>query len=147
MGCRYGKLTPFQRLLEQALKVDGLWPKKEQRTGLALYREIRAAGSAGGYSRVTDFIRAWRQGSGCTPMAFAPLTFEPGAAGKRIGTRTGQNRKRRKPGNGVIQPGGNQPQTTSHSKPTHNPLRKRHTHGQNPIGTVGQFCIGINTEL
>src|SRR5579875_1699012 len=72
---RAGKLTPFQAALEQALR-----PKKERRTGLALYREIRAAGYSGGYSRVTDFIRAWRQGGGGTPAAFVPLTFEPGEA-------------------------------------------------------------------
>ena len=59
-----GKLTPFQAVLVQALKADALRPKKERRTGLALYREIQAAGYSGGYSRVTDFIRAWRQGSG-----------------------------------------------------------------------------------
>jgi transposase len=75
-----GKLTPFQAVLVQALKADALRPKKERRTGLALYREIQAAGYSGGYSRVTDFIRAWRQGSGGAPTAFVPLTFEPGEA-------------------------------------------------------------------
>ena len=74
-----GKLTPFHAMLEQALKADALRPKKERRTGLALYREIRGAGYTGGYSRVTDFIRAWRQGGG-TPTAFVPLTFELGEA-------------------------------------------------------------------
>jgi transposase len=75
-----GKLTPFQAVLVQALKADALRPRKERRTGLALYREIQAAGYTGGYSRVTDFIRAWRQDGGGTPAAFVPLTFEPGEA-------------------------------------------------------------------
>jgi transposase len=75
-----GKLTPFHTALEQALKADALRPKKERRTGLALYREIQAAGYSGGYSRVTDFIRMWRQHGGGAPAAFVPLTFEPGEA-------------------------------------------------------------------
>jgi transposase len=74
-----GKLAPFHALLEQALKADALRPKKERRTGLALYREVQAAGYSGGYSRVTDFIRAWRQGGGA-PAAFVPLAFELGEA-------------------------------------------------------------------
>ena len=74
-----GKLTAFHAALIQALQVDALRSKKERRTGLALYREIQAAGYVGGYSRVTDFIRAWRQdGSGAA--AFVPLTFTPGEA-------------------------------------------------------------------
>lgn len=75
-----GKLTPFHAALIEALKADALRPKKARRTGLALYREIQAAGYAGGYSRVTDFIRAWRQDGGGQSKAFVPLTFAPGEA-------------------------------------------------------------------
>ena len=75
-----GKLTPFHAVLEQALKADALRPRKERRTGLALYREIQAAGYGGGYSRVTDFIRSWRQDGGGAASAFVPLTFELGEA-------------------------------------------------------------------
>ena len=75
-----GKLTPFHAALEQALRADGLRPKKERRTGLALYRQIQGEGYAGGYSRVTDFIRAWRQGSAGASTAFVPLVFELGEA-------------------------------------------------------------------
>ncbi len=55
------KLTPFEEALTHALKVDARRAKKERRTALALYRELKAAGYAGCYSRVTDFIRGWCQ--------------------------------------------------------------------------------------
>ena len=54
------KLSAFHEVLKQALKVDAHRPKRERRTGKALYLEIKCAGYAGGYSRVTDFIRTWR---------------------------------------------------------------------------------------
>src|SRR5450432_1776011 len=59
---RPGKLTAFHEALQLALKVDGHRPKRERRTARALYAQIKAAGYAGGYTRVTDFIRAWRRG-------------------------------------------------------------------------------------
>ena len=54
----------------------------ERRTAKALYAEIRCAGYDGGYTRVTDFIRAWRQseGQGAAANAFIPLAFELGEA-------------------------------------------------------------------
>ena len=77
---RPGKLTPFHMSLAQALKADAMRPKKERRTGLALYRQIQGDGYAGGYSRVTDFVRGWRAGAGKEVQAFMPLTFELGEA-------------------------------------------------------------------
>jgi len=77
---RAGKLTAFHEVLVDALKADALRSKKERRSGLALYRQIQAAGYAGGYSRVTDFIRDWRQDAGQAVSAFVPLTFAPGEA-------------------------------------------------------------------
>jgi transposase len=76
------KLTAFQDVLKQALKADARRPKHERRTALALYREIKASGYGGGYSRVTDFIREWRQGEGLSvaTTAFVPLAFELGEA-------------------------------------------------------------------
>jgi hypothetical protein len=49
---------------------------------LALYAEAQAAGYTGCCSRVTDFIRAWRQGEGkgAATKAFVPLSFEFGEA-------------------------------------------------------------------
>jgi transposase len=76
------KLEPFHETLRQALKADARRPKHERRTARALYSEIRAAGYDGGYTRVTDFLRAWRLGEGqsVATTAFVPLTFELGEA-------------------------------------------------------------------
>ena len=76
------KLTVFHEAIKQALKVDSRRPKRERRTAKALYAEIKTAGYDGGYSRVTDFIRAWRQGEGqgAAVNAFVPLAFELGEA-------------------------------------------------------------------
>jgi len=74
------KLTPFHAALMQALKVDAQRPRSGQRTALALYQKIKADGYTGGYSRVTDFIREWRQGAGKAVNAFVPLAFELGEA-------------------------------------------------------------------
>ena len=77
-----GKLTAYHEVLKQALKADSHRPKKERRTALALFAEIQAMGYTGGYSRVTDYIRAWRQGEGqgVAAKAFVPLSFELGEA-------------------------------------------------------------------
>jgi transposase len=79
---RPGKLTAFHEAIQQALKADAHRPKRDRRTAQALYAEIKAAGYAGGYTRVTDFIRAWRQGAGQagSTSAFVPLAFELGEA-------------------------------------------------------------------
>ena len=81
-GEQSNKLTVFHETLKQALKADARRPKHERRTAKALYAEIRAAGYDGGYTRVTDFIRAWRdgEGQGAAANAFIPLAFELGEA-------------------------------------------------------------------
>jgi transposase len=76
-----GKLTPFKVVLDQALKTDMHRPKKGRRTGRALFAQIQAQGYRGGYSAVTDFVRAWHeQGSQSPGKAFVPLSFELGEA-------------------------------------------------------------------
>ena len=81
-GDQPNKLTAFQEAIKLALKADARRPKHERRTAKALYAEIRAAGYDGGYTRVTDFIRAWRHGEGlgAAVNAFVPLAFELGEA-------------------------------------------------------------------
>jgi len=76
------KLTPFHETVMQALKADARRPKRERRTARALHEELKAAGYDGGYSRLTDFIRAWREGVGqaLNTTAFVPLAFELGEA-------------------------------------------------------------------
>jgi len=76
------KLSAFHEVLVQALKADAHRPRHERRTARALHAQIKAAGYEGGYTRVTDFIRAWRQGEGqsVASTAFVPLAFELGEA-------------------------------------------------------------------
>ena len=79
---RPNKLSAFEATLKQALTADARRAKHERRTARALHAEIETAGYGGGYSAVTDFVRAWRQGKGqaVNVTAFVPLTFELGEA-------------------------------------------------------------------
>ena len=76
------KLTPYVEAVKQALKADARRPRHERRTAKALYAQIKAEGYEGGYTRLTDFIRSWRQreGQGAAMNAFVPLAFELGEA-------------------------------------------------------------------
>ena len=76
------KLTSYHETIKLALKADAKRPAQERRTARALFTEVKAAGYSGCYSRVTDFIRAWRQGEGQAVLtnAFVPLVFELGEA-------------------------------------------------------------------
>ena len=76
----FGKLAAFADELEQSLTADALRPKKDRRTARALFVQIKASGYAGGYTRVTDFIRAWRASAGKDIKAFVPLKFDLGEA-------------------------------------------------------------------
>ena len=75
------KLTAFEGTLMQALAADAHRPKQSRRSARALFSQIQAQGYRGGYSAVTDFIRAWRTRSDSSPAkAFVPLSFELGEA-------------------------------------------------------------------
>ena len=76
----FSKLNEFTAELEQSLKADALRPKQNRRTARALFAQIKLSGYAGGYTRVTDFIRAWRAIAGKGVKAFVPLRFELGEA-------------------------------------------------------------------
>ena len=78
-----GKLAAFHEALRQALSVDAHRPRHGRRTARALYIEIKAGGYAGGYTRVTDFIRAWRQeqGQARSTNAFVPSKLGEGDSG------------------------------------------------------------------
>ena len=76
----FSKLSVFADELEQALKADASRNKQDRRTGKALFIQLKASGYAGGYTRVTDFIRAWRADSGKGAKAFVPLKFDVGEA-------------------------------------------------------------------
>jgi transposase len=80
-GRKPGKLTPFKDELVRALKADARRPRRDRRTALKLFAMIQATGYAGGYTAVTDFIRAWHASNGhSVTRAFVPLQFEPGEA-------------------------------------------------------------------
>ncbi len=76
------QLTPHAEGLRSALATDAHRPRRDRRTAKALFEELKAQGYRGCYSRVTDFIRAWRAGEGQTAgkTPFVPLTFEWGEA-------------------------------------------------------------------
>jgi transcriptional regulator with XRE-family HTH domain len=76
----FSKLGVFADELEQALKADAKRNKQDRRTGKALFIQIKASGYTGGYTRVTDFIRAWRGSAGKDVKAFVPLKFDLGEA-------------------------------------------------------------------
>jgi transposase len=76
------KLAPFIATLTQALEVDARRAKYERRTARALHVQLTSQGYGGGYTRLTDFIRRWRdkQGKLISARAFVPLAFELGEA-------------------------------------------------------------------
>jgi transposase len=81
-GQATGELTKFHDMLKLALKADAHRPRHERRMARALHKQIKAQGYVGCYSRVTDFVRAWRLGKGQSvwTAAFVPLHFELGEA-------------------------------------------------------------------
>jgi len=76
------KLTPFVAALTQALETDSHRPRQDRRTARALHAQLKSEGYAGGYTQLTDFIRAWRrrEGQAGSATAFVPLQFELGDA-------------------------------------------------------------------
>ena len=72
----------FHEAVIEALCVDLRRLKNEWRTAQALYAELKMQGYQGGYSRLIDFIRAWRLGDGqsAATQAFVPLAFKLGEA-------------------------------------------------------------------
>ncbi|MDQ1303839.1 MAG: hypothetical protein QG595_1822 [Pseudomonadota bacterium] len=75
------KIAPYAERLIKMLEVDARRPVRDRRTALKLHAELKAQGFDGDYSRVTEFIRNWREGGGAAvTRAFVPLQFAPGEA-------------------------------------------------------------------
>lgn len=76
------KLTPFEPKLLMALVADAHRPKRDRRNALMLFNEIKQQGFTGSYTRVTEFIRHWRNQSASAnaKSAFVPLQFALGEA-------------------------------------------------------------------
>ena len=77
-----GKLTAFEEQLKLALEADGRRPKRDRRTARLLWAQVKDKGYIGGYTLVSDFIRAWRRAAGQSGAgrAFVPLKFDLGEA-------------------------------------------------------------------
>jgi transposase len=75
-------LKPFEPWLLQALKADAHRPKRDRRTAKHLFEELKRQGFTGHYSRVTEFVRDWREqgASVAAKAAFVPLKFQLGEA-------------------------------------------------------------------
>jgi transposase len=67
---------------ERATRDHRCIPRRERRTARALHAQLKAEGYAGGYTRLTDFIRDWRHAEGKTfsTNAFVALKFALGEA-------------------------------------------------------------------
>lgn len=75
------KIAPYAVQLIKALETDAHRPKRDRRSALKLFGEIKAAGFTGDYSRVTEFVRRWRAEGGAAAInAYIPLKFELGEA-------------------------------------------------------------------
>ncbi|MHB1301841.1 MAG: IS21 family transposase [Burkholderiales bacterium] len=76
------KLTAYETQLKKALEVDLHRPKRDRRTALMLFEAIRKEGYSGSYTRVTEFVRKWRNDSTAATgkTAYVPLRFALGEA-------------------------------------------------------------------
>jgi len=65
----------------RARTADARRPKRERRTALAPLNELRSQGCAGGYRRLTNFVRVWREREGAaSARTFLPLAVALGDA-------------------------------------------------------------------
>jgi transposase len=74
-------ITAWEAELRRSLEADARRPKRDRRTGLALFKQLRESGFKGSYTRVTEFVRRWRAEGGVSASgAFVPLHFAFGEA-------------------------------------------------------------------
>ncbi len=64
------------------LRADRHRPKRDRRTARFMFEAIRGEGYAGGYGRVSAFVRRWHEEQAAAPRgkAYVPLAFESGEA-------------------------------------------------------------------
>lgn len=76
------KLTPYEGPLQEWLAADTHRPKRDRRTALVLYGELRKLGFPGSYTRVSEYVRRWREAGfrEVGSAAFVPLKFTLGEA-------------------------------------------------------------------
>lgn len=75
-------LAPFEAELRLALETDAHRPRRERRTALRLFQELRQLGFTGGYSTVSEFVRDIRgsEAQVRARSAYVPLNFVAGEA-------------------------------------------------------------------
>lgn len=76
------KIDAHAEWLRQALDTDSRRPRRERRTALRLWTQLKEQGFAGDYSRVTEFVRRWKADAGAVTArsAYVPLSFTWGEA-------------------------------------------------------------------
>ena len=76
------KLDAHADWFRRALETDSRRPRKERRTALRLFAQLKEQGYVGGYSQVTAFIRTWHAEAGAVTArsAYVPLRFDWGEA-------------------------------------------------------------------
>ena len=74
-------LSPYEDRLRQWLEADARRAKRDRRSALALFKELQSLGFTGSYTRVTEYVRRWREvGGKSANAAFVPLHFAFGEA-------------------------------------------------------------------
>ena len=74
-------LQPYEDRLRQWLEADLRRSKRDRRTALALFGQLKQLGFEGSYGRVSAYVRRWRQaGAPAAKSAFVPLKFALGEA-------------------------------------------------------------------
>jgi len=72
-------LTPYEDRLRQWLQADARRAKRDRRTALALFGQLQQLGFTGSYTRVSEYVRRWREdGASSVKSAFVPLKFALG---------------------------------------------------------------------
>jgi transposase len=83
---RRPKLAEFLPLIEQMLQSDRQAPRKQRHTARRIFERLRREhGYQGGYTRVKDAVRAWRQ---TRQEVFVPLAHPPAQAQVDFGEAT-----------------------------------------------------------
>jgi transposase len=75
------KLGLWVAALTQILESEDKLPRRERRSTIRLFEELRGRGYDGAHDSVHRFVKAWRADRARTPaQAFIPLRFDPGEA-------------------------------------------------------------------
>jgi hypothetical protein len=84
------KIAPFAAQLTKALEIDARRPKRDRRTALKLFGELQATGFDGSYSRVSEFVRRWKENGGqALVKAYVPLKFDWAKPSSSTGAKSG----------------------------------------------------------